>query len=436
MAGRLVSLLLPVTWIAGMAVGNREITPPPSVIVQSSDALVIVKISVPDTSPYFVLKNYNRTLRRNGSSEENSEFVNANPFIISPNDLLPEQTYCLTVHVCYNGVCESSPIGPEICFMAPAKGPPNNLRMEALDLSYLLKWDWNFTQSPNATFSVERCTYHDGKCTTIKDCENITSTQCYCLGVHFSGESILRVSVYHPQREEKSSNIILFNPTIDILGPPKDLMMRIVGNELDINVSTPEGFKNDEIRCLCDRWTTHLEYWTNSSHSSEDKEEPFFKIKSLEPSTTYCAKAKMQCAGSNRSSQYSEVYCITTDPKSYLFAWIIGFAFLGIVVISVVVYICLFPLKRYIKHKFFPPRRLPSCIEKGFGESSLDCIKHQFLSHEEEPMDRCYVAQDSHTEDLGQMNNKNASKANSQDSGNGSNEGQTSGETISSDANV
>ncbi|XP_044140364.1 interferon alpha/beta receptor 1-like [Bufo gargarizans] len=404
---------------------NCRMEPPPEIHVKSMDALVILYISTPGNLGE---EEYNLSLRRNDSTEEKSESIRVRNYIIPPNALSPGQVYCLKVNV-YNILTMAfSPFSPEECFTAPAKAPPNNLRMEALDSRYLLKWDWDFDQSPNVTFSVEKCHNYDGRCTKVKGCENITATRCRT-ALPFKGDHILRASVYDSQRGEKSSSVIQFSPYYDThIGPPKNVTMRIVNKELFIDVSAPEGFKDEDIDGLCG-WLTHLEYWTNSTHNSEvtvkEEKRPFFKIESLEESTTYCAKAKMKCEDRDRSSLYSQVYCITTDPKSYLFAWIIGCTIVGIVLISFGLYICFCPLKRCIKHTFFPSNRLPSSIEKGFGELPLDCIKHPFLLHEEETMDQCYIVQNSHTECLVQ---DNSSQDNSQESGNYSDTGQTTGE--------
>ncbi|XP_069801390.1 interferon alpha/beta receptor 1-like [Dendropsophus ebraccatus] len=433
MAGRLVTGLLSVIWMAVMAAGTRETAAPPYVRISSRDALVTVDTSHQGFGTWHII------LRRNGSSEEKYEHVIGLPYIISPSDLLPEQTYCVRVRKYYSNITT-----PEECFTAPTKGPPYNLSMDAWDTTYLLNWYWDFNQSPNATFSVEKCTFV-GNCDKIKGCENITTTQCLCSDLRFNGNCILRVSVYDGKRAEKSSNVIEFTPYKEtVFGPPKEIKMRIVDHELHINVSAPEGFIDTDIESLC-KWRTHLEYWINSTHNSEvmikEDDEPRFRIDPLEASTTYCAKAKKRCPDTvgdygKISTLYSQVYCITTDPRSYLVAWITGFTILGILVISVVFYICLCPLRRYIKHIFFPPTRMPSCIEKGFEDSPLDCIKHPFLLHEEETTDRCHIVQDSNAEGLVQTNNKNTSKAHSQDSGNYSVEGQSVEETNTSDPNV
>ncbi|KAM3933187.1 interferon alpha/beta receptor 1-like isoform 1-T1 [Leptodactylus fuscus] len=422
MARRLLSLLLPATWMVLMAaVADETESPPPSFHVLFRDGLVIVSIS--SSEHMFTV-----TLRRNDSTEEISENPNVRNYIIPPNNIFPEQTYCVKVKVFNTGI-----FGPEECFTAPAKTPPDNLRMEAEDLTYLLKWDWDFVRSPNATFSVDYCRNINGgkQCRAIKGCENMTATQCDCSQLSFIGRHIVRVSVYDGQTQEKSFSAIEFKPSQDTVpSPPKNVTMRILGNELFINVSDPEGFKNYEIKGICS-WQTHVEI--NSTHGKVPPLEGaqlFFKLKSIEASTTYCAKAKKKCRNNTRSSRYSEVFCITTDPKSYLVAWIAGFTLFGIVLISVVLYVCFCPLKRFIKKIFFPSNKLPSSIEKGFGESPLDCIKYPFLLHEEETTDQCYIVQNANTEDLVQNNSKERSQTSVQDSGNYTGESNTTGESI------
>ncbi|XP_073440698.1 interferon alpha/beta receptor 1 [Dendrobates tinctorius] len=407
---------------------NREMKPPPVFYITSGNALVVVSIQ---EEPLFG-KEYNLSLRRNDSSSEKFAVTRLQNYIIPPSELLPEQIYCLKMTVYDISTLELSPFSPEKCFTAPAPGPPNNLSMDALDLTYILKWDWDFDQSPNATFSVERCLNYKG-CNKIKGCENITTPRCNCSGLTFIGKFILRVSVYHGRRREKSSSVLMFSPSEDtVFGPPKYLKMGVIEHKLFINVTDPEGFRHSEIYNYC-TWRTSLSYWINSTDPREamvkEDEQPFYTIDSLEPSTTYCAKAKKKCMKSNRSSLYSQEYCITTDPRSYLVAWIIGFTFLGIVLTSTILYLCFCPFKRYMKQIFFPSNKLPSSVEKGLGNQSLDCIRKPFFSYEEEITDNCTI-EIGHTEDLGEDDYNKTSQANSQDSGNYSHEGQTTGQTF------
>ncbi|KAM4047466.1 interferon alpha/beta receptor 1 isoform 2-T2 [Anomaloglossus baeobatrachus] len=289
---------------------NQETKSAPKFSVTVSDALVIIAIKDHQHN-----EEYNITLRRNDSAEETSVIIRLYPHIIPLNELLPEQTYCVKVSVYCIETMALSPFSPEECFTTPAPGLPSNLAMNALDLTYLLKWDWDFDQSPNATFFVEKCLSYNG-CTKIKGCENITTPQCDCSGLNFIGKFILRVSVYDGQRKEKSASTIRFSAREDTnFGPPKELKMQIIDHNLFINVTAPDGFRHTEIYNYCP-WLTNLSYWINATHDPEvtfeEKKQPFFTIHSLKKSTTYCAKAKMACKNSNRSSLYSEVYCITT----------------------------------------------------------------------------------------------------------------------------
>ncbi|KAG8590930.1 hypothetical protein GDO81_006975, partial [Engystomops pustulosus] len=82
-----------------------------------------------------------------------SEVMWSTNYIIPPLELLPGETYCVKVGV-YDTMMVK-PFSPEQCFTAPPKAPPYNVRMDALDLMYLLRWDWDFERSPDVTFSVD-----------------------------------------------------------------------------------------------------------------------------------------------------------------------------------------------------------------------------------------------------------------------------------------
>ncbi|CAI9607580.1 unnamed protein product [Staurois parvus] len=223
--------------------------------------------------------------------------------------------------------------------------------------------------------------------------------------------------------------MVTFSPREEtVIGPPTNIKLTIQNNNLHIDVKAPEGFKHDALHAHC-MWVYHLETWKNSTPAEvitmKDKV-PHFTIKAVEASTTYCAKANTQCDG--RVGLYSESYCITTDPRSYMTEWIIGSVFGAIIVIAVILYICLCPLKRYLKHVFFPKSKLPSSIEKGLPDLPQNYIKNFFLLNEEETTDKCYIIQNSPL-DAEATRDKNNSGAKGRDSGNYSYEDEVTGDS-------
>ncbi|XP_075053288.1 interferon alpha/beta receptor 1-like isoform X2 [Mixophyes fleayi] len=406
--------------------------PPPLLWVDSTDGIVIVNMSTQYTLSDDAAVIYIIFLQENDSNVESFE-SNYQQYIIPYKSISPGVTYCVRVQLFHFSKRLHSPSSPANCFKLQLEGSPKNLRVEAVDTRYLLQWDWDYEQYPNVTFSVEQCNLPDRVWKNIDVCGNITVSECDISGIYFYQSCILRTSVYESQRGEYNSSLVRFSPYEDaIMGPPTNIDITIVNNDLFVLVSAPEGFKDSNLLSVCD-WEYYLEFWNNSTHTEVkymNKSGPHFHIEALEISTTYCMKVRTKCDSrfQDRTGLYSEIRCITTDPRSYVTAWITGSVFFGIIVISIFVYICLCPLKRYMKTIFFPSSKLPSSIGKDMQDSSRNFIKIPFSLHEDETFDRCYIIQDTQPEDMEQID-KNASKAKNQDSGNYSNDDQATGET-------
>nr|AWL54314.1 type I interferon receptor 1 [Nanorana parkeri] len=307
---------------------------------------------------------------------------------------------------------------------AAVSGLPENLRVEGINTIYLLKWDWDYQKNPNVTFSVTKA-YSLGSTWSIPEgCENITASECNVSGIDVLYRYKFLVSVYNSKTDEHNSSIATFSPLEDtVIGPPTNLTLTLQNNDLHITVMHPEAFHNSVLRQNCP-WMYHLESWKTSTPTEVNAMQNIgmhFKIDAVEASTTYCARAYTKCSGGNRTGLYSKIYCITTAPRSYIKEWIIGSVFVAIIVISAILYICLCPLKRYLRHIFFPKSKLPSSIEKGLQDSPRNYIKNLFLLHEEEKTDRCYIMQNSPVDAETTMD-KNSSEAKGRDSGNYSNE--------------
>ncbi|KAM5181661.1 interferon alpha/beta receptor 1-like isoform 2-T2 [Mantella aurantiaca] len=313
-------------------------------------------------------------------------------------------------------------------------GLPENLRVEGINTIYLLKWNWDYQQDPQVTFSVKRSYSTLNNWSVVEGCENITTLMCNVSSIAILYGYKFRVSVYNNQTDEHNSNIVTFSPFKDtVMGPPTNLNFSIKDNNLHIIVGAPEGFKHEDLRMQCN-WLYHLERWKNSTPAeviTMNDIGPHFMIKSVEASTTYCARAYTKCNVGNRTGLYSKINCITTDPRSYMKEWIIGSVFGAIILISVILYICLCPLKRYLKHIFFPKSKLPSSIEKGLQDSPQNFKKNFFLLHEEETTDKCYIMQNSPVD--GEVTtDQSSSGAQGRDSGNYSNEDEVTGGSAAS----
>ncbi|KAM4795617.1 interferon alpha/beta receptor 1-like [Rhinophrynus dorsalis] len=224
-------------------------------------------------------------------------------------------------------------------------------------------------------------------------------------------------------------------PIRAVVGPPSDVNVALLDNTLRVVVSEPEGFKENGLKSYCN-WLYYLVLWKNTTEKQEEilKDTLTVFVKpDLESSTTYCLKVGVKCESNYRSSQFSDVQCITTknDTKPIFKWWHTFFLIIGIAFISLFAYICSCPLKRYLKHVFYPSGKLPSSIEKGMFETRA---KSPFLLQKEEPTDICYIIRNIKPEDEVEQTDQfsKTSKTNTRDSGNYSNEEEVTGETISS----
>ncbi|XP_068126571.1 interferon alpha/beta receptor 1 [Hyperolius riggenbachi] len=301
-------------------------------------------------------------------------------------------------------------------------GLSQHLRVEAIDASFLLKWDWDFQRNPNVTFSVDHCFPSSKKWMKMEGCENITTLECNVSGIDKYVTTEFRVSVYNSQTGERSFNFVEFHPRKETVpGPPTGINMTIHNNVLYILVEEPEGLHLDFLRGHI--WKYELEIWKGLKKTeviTKDADGPHFRIEALETSTTYCARARVKRADPDQTGLYSKPFCITTAPGSYATELAIGLVFAGVIVMSGIVYVCLCPLKRYMKHVFFPKTKLPSSIEQCLQDSPRPCIKNPFLFHEEETTDKCYIIESSPAGNV-----TNAPEADGRDSGNYSNEDET-----------
>ncbi|XP_002942842.5 interferon alpha/beta receptor 1 isoform X1 [Xenopus tropicalis] len=411
-----------------------EIALPIAVYVESIDGGVKIKITLPNTREYWdnALFDYILLLRTNSSIEERRSLY--------PNfylyDLNPGENYCFKVKVSSYLTKTNDTFSPEKCFKVEAVGLdgrpyPENVTMEALNTNYMLKWDWDYSQHPNVTFSVENNSeIWPGKWNQVQGCENISRRNCDVSGIYIYGKYNFRVAASLDNNNRTLSRALRFNPEKDtVIGPPSNVSTELYGTKLHVNVLKVEAFHNDDLKNYCD-WEYNLIYWKDSASDREEKtlneKVGRFTIE-VEASTTYCLTVRVVCQTHNRSGLFSETQCITTGADA-LPVWSAGIVIgvlLSVVLTAVLVYLCACPLKRYVKHIFYPTGKLPSSIESGMFDSR---VKIPFVLQEEEPTDLCYIIRNSEHDEDSVQNRKYSLKESNTDSGNYSNEDETTGD--------
>ncbi|KAE8621584.1 hypothetical protein XENTR_v10004887 [Xenopus tropicalis] len=296
-----------------------EIALPIAVYVESIDGGVKIKITLPNTREYWdnALFDYILLLRTNSSIEERRSLY--------PNfylyDLNPGENYCFKVKVSSYLTKTNDTFSPEKCFKVEAVGLdgrpyPENVTMEALNTNYMLKWDWDYSQHPNVTFSVENNSeIWPGKWNQVQGCENISRRNCDVSGIYIYGKYNFRVAASLDNNNRTLSRALRFNPEKDtVIGPPSNVSTELYGTKLHVNVLKVEAFHNDDLKNYCD-WEYNLIYWKDSASDREEKtlneKVGRFTIE-VEASTTYCLTVRVVCQTHNRSGLFSETQCITT----------------------------------------------------------------------------------------------------------------------------
>ncbi|OCT93816.1 interferon alpha/beta receptor 1-like [Xenopus laevis] len=407
--------------------------PPIAVRVEHIDGGIRIEATLPKTKGdwYDATLYYTLLLWTNGSIEER-KFMHPK---FDLYDLTPGENYCFKVYV-FDFVTETrGKFSPEKCFKVEALGLDGrpyaeNLTIEALNTNFTLKWDWDYSLHPNVTFSVEMLSeiIQQDSWKQVGGCENISILHCDVSRIYIYGKYNFRVAASFDNKNRTLSRAQQFDPLEDtVIGPPSDVRAELYGTVLQVRVMEHEALHNLKNAC---NWAYNLTYWKDSVSDREEKSLKdsmgSFEIE-VEPSTKYCMRVCVVCPNNKRRSLFSKEQCITTDTDTGP-VWSVGIigGLVGVVVTSVVVYLCACPLKRYIKNILYPTGKLPSIIENGFLDSR---VKIPYVLQEEEATDLCYITWNSGLDEESEQNTKYLLKENNTDSGNYSNEEEATGES-------
>ncbi|XP_051870320.1 interferon alpha/beta receptor 1a-like isoform X2 [Pristis pectinata] len=264
---------------------------------------------------------------------------------------------------------------------------PTNIRIQAFNLKYVLKWDdvQNSNYSVSYTVNYRRV----GPWKNVKGCESITRTECdfTSADIIFGGEYFLRLQAHHGNQTTAWLDTGSFIPyKNNEIGPPsvyveskkQMLIVNIFEMQMENNVSIQTIYKDIQYR------TT---YWKENSYENGNEKTSSNRlvVLKLEPWTTYCLNVLAFSTGYNKTGQNSSVVCKRTGgstPK-----WLIGIGFL----VSLVVFFigavgctfCIHSMYRCIKYTLFPPHTLPEHIQECFSEPSQKAPFHVLASVED-----------------------------------------------------
>ncbi|NXP07549.1 INAR1 protein, partial [Thinocorus orbignyianus] len=426
---------------------------PPGIELQSINGDIKIKVSPPEANR--VRKMWIDDLSFKYSlviweNTPNAKFRNQHIFptdII--DDLAPDTTYCLKVQATYPLESKEGLFSPVHCVKTTHKVNvpfcPTNVTILALNMNFHLHWNNQYQQ--HVSYNVQYLSgylkklYDDYsiKWLNVPGCENITDTQCNFSSIitTVSGSFYLRVQAMNEYNKSCLSNEVKVDPLVtNEIGPP-DVKVDIGDDALlHIQIYPPGGSQSQLMRDHYDL-SYRILYWNNSSNNEVEIQRKEIKqtigtISDLTPSTLYCVKVQAFSVVYNKSSDFSKEECIKTPGDKILPLIILAtfvIAVFVVLLVAVPLVFILYQVYNKIKYVFFPSCQPPLNIE-GFGGQFFNS---PYRSTTEEPIENCSIIETIITEDLNQIDFKDCkhSKQSSRDSGNYSNDDDTSGNKAS-----
>ncbi|NXJ61934.1 INAR1 protein, partial [Rostratula benghalensis] len=427
---------------------------PPGIELQSINGVIKIKVSPPEANRVQKMWiddlsfKYNLVIWENSS---NAKFRNQSIFptdII--DDLAPDTTYCLKVQATYPLESKEGLFSPIHCVKTTRKAVnvlfcATNVSILALNMKFHLHWNNRYKQ--HVSYNVQYLSgylkklYDDYsvKWLNVPGCENITDTQCNFSSIitTVSGTFYLRVQAMDEYNKSCLSNEVKVVPLVtNEIGPPG--IKLDIGDDvlLHIQIYPPGGSEGEVMRDHYDL-SYRILYWDNSSNNEEEIKIKEIKqtigtISDLTPSTLYCVKVQAFSIAYNKSSGFSQEECIETPGDKILPLIILAtfvIALVAVLLVAAPLVFVLYQAYNKIKYVFFPSCQPPLNIE-GFGEQLFNS---PYRSTTEEPIENCSIIETIITEDLNQIDFKDTkySKQSSRDSGNYSNDDDTSGSKAS-----
>ncbi|NXV75341.1 INAR1 protein, partial [Atlantisia rogersi] len=422
---------------------------PPGIELQSTNGVIKIKISPPEANRVrkmwiaHLRFKYNLVIWENSS---NAEFRSRNIFPIDIiDDLAPETTYCLKVQATLLLESKEGLFSPIHCVKTTCKAVKDllcatNVSVFALNMEFYLHWSNQYKQ--HVSYNVQYLTGYlkeshndySSEWVNVPGCENITDTKCNFSSVigGSSGFYYLRVEAVNEYNKSCFSNDVKVNPLVtNEIGPP-GVKLDISDVLLHIQIFPPGGSESEAMRTNYDL-SYRVIYWKHSMNNEEEVNMKEIKqtlgtVSDLTPSTLYCVKVQAFSEVYNKSSDFSKEECIKTPGDNILPLIILAtfvIALIAVLLVAMPLIFALYQAYSKIKYVFFPSCQPPLNIE-GFGEQHFSS---PYISATEELVENCWILESITTEEVNQTDSKDYKqcKQSNRDSGNYSNDDDTSG---------
>ncbi|NXP21360.1 INAR1 protein, partial [Scytalopus superciliaris] len=420
---------------------------PPGIELQPTNGDIKIKISPPEENQANKMWLNDLSFKYNLVFWENSSDSQLTSKTVFPIDtidgLAPDTTYCFKAQANLPAESKLGLFSPVRCVRTTHKVNEllcaTNLRVLGLNMEFHLHWDHQYEQP--VTYNVQYLIGYlkrlnedySKKWLGVPGCGNVTVTQCHVSPViTTTGFYYLRVLARGEGNKSCVSGEVKVDPLkTNEIGPP-GVKLDISDTLLHIQISPPGGPEGQRMR---DNYVLsyRILYWKNSSNDEEgtkvkETKQTVAMIPDLAPQTLYCVRVQAVSEVYNKSSAYSQEECAHTPaektfPLIILATFVVALA--AVLLVALPLVFVLYQAYSKIKYVFFPSCQPPLNIE-GFG---AQLCTSPYLSAPEEPIENCSIIESMITQEGNQIDFKDYkhSKQSSRDSGNYSNDDNTSG---------
>ncbi|XP_038202277.1 interferon alpha/beta receptor 1 [Arvicola amphibius] len=409
---------------------------PPGVRLEAEDKAILVHISQPGEGGKMWAKesfsfSYQIVFWRKSSGVPQN--VTTNYCIEKILKLLPETTYCLKVEAIHLHLRKQSKFSEVQCINTTEANRlpvPENVDVDAQGKSYVLSWDY---ASPNVSFRAQWLPHYfksipggySDQWRPVPACTNVQTPHCvFPQNTIHTVTFFLRVQASDGNNtsfwsEDKliDSRKYIFSAAI----PPPTIAVTPTGESLLVDVSCQDSSSK------CQTLTYEIIFWEISSNTKRKmvQKSPKFTIMNLQPLTIYCVEARVHSFASwNESSSFSNRVCEKTRAGNSPIIW--AMAGLGILFFCALVFYAGRSLLKDLSHAFASPKPPPS-IHELFSEPPS---KNLLLLTPEEHTERCFIIESvtvAEENRAPEEDHRKYSFQTSQDSGNYSNEEESTG---------
>ncbi|XP_040606428.1 interferon alpha/beta receptor 1 [Mesocricetus auratus] len=412
---------------------------PPGVRLEAEDQAIVVDISYPGRGGKMwegdTLRFQYRIVIWQRSSNE-TKTITTSYYTIKISKLLPETTYCLKVKAIHTFRGKHSNYSAVQCINTTeaSKMPvPENIEMDALGESYVLRWDCapadvSFRAQWLPNFYKSTSGSSPDKWKPIPACADIRTMQCvFPRNTIHTDHFLLRVQAFRGNNTSFWSEEKLINSQKYTKIPPPIVAVTPTRDSLLVYVSC-----QDHSLSKCRKLTYEVVFWDKTSNTKRRvvKESPEFTIENLQPQTVYCVQARvLSFATWNKSSDFSDALCDATRPgNSSSMNWIL--TVLGTLFFSALALYAGKNLVKCLNSEFFSSPKPPPSIDEVFSEPPS---KYLLFLTPEEHTERCFIIENTGTVAVTGGNpspegeHRKYTSQSSQDSGNYSNEEESTG---------